>query len=159
MRGAAPRSRPASTAPARAGHCRTPPEHVGDVLQVCRAAPKSRGRAIRLVAVLRHSYALTLGALYFRSDAHGSPPVLQARCSRAVYYLSDFAGFIGRCQPSTVTCRARARVSLPATTECVTVEPAAIVAPAPTVMGATSTLLEPVCTSSPMTVLCLLAPS
>ena len=34
-----------------------------------------------------------------------------------------------------------------------------MVAPAPTVMGATSTLLEPVCTSSSMSVACLLAPS
>ena len=39
------------------------------------------------------------------------------------------------------------------------VEPAAIVAPVPTVIGATSTLLDPVWTSSRMTVRCLLAPS
>ena len=51
--------------------------------------------------------------------------------------LRYFCGFFGRCQPSTVTCRARATVSLPAGTLAVTVEPAATVAPAPTVMGAT----------------------
>src|ERR1700685_2162477 len=70
-----------------------------------------------------------------------------------------FGGLAGRCQSSTVTWRARATVSLPAGTECVTVEPAAMVAPAPTVRGATRTLLEPVCASSRMVVTCLAAPS
>ena len=73
--------------------------------------------------------------------------------------ISRLAGFTGRRQVSIVSWRARATVSFPAGTECVTVEPAPMVAPAPTTMGATSTLLEPVCTSSPIVVRFLRAPS
>src|SRR5438093_6289984 len=53
----------------------------------------------------------------------------------------------GRCQFSIVTCFARATVNFAAGTSFTTVDPAAMVAPAPTVIGATKTLLDPVCTS------------
>ena len=66
--------------------------------------------------------------------------------------LRSYLFFCGRVQPSRVICRARARVSLPASQSCVMVLPAAVVAPLPMCTGATSELLEPMTTSSPMVV-------
>src|ERR1700730_18058591 len=76
------------------------------------------------------------------------------RLSHAYFFV-----FVGRCQSSIVTCFARATVSFAAGTSFTTVEPAAMVAAAPTVIGATSTLLDPVCTSFSIVVRFLLAPS
>src|ERR1700730_6451147 len=74
-------------------------------------------------------------------------------------YPHYFFVFTGRCQSSIVICLARATVSFAAGTSFTTVEPAAMVAPAPTVIGATSTLLDPVCTSFSSLVRILFAPS
>src|SRR5271166_990366 len=57
------------------------------------------------------------------------------------------------------TRRAGAIASAPAETSLVTTLPAATIAPAPTVTGATSAVFEPMNTSSPMVVRCLLKPS
>ena len=61
--------------------------------------------------------------------------------------------------PGIVTCFDRSSVSSPAGASFVIVEPAPIVAPAPTSTGATSMTPEPMNALSPMTVRCLLAPS
>jgi hypothetical protein len=50
-------------------------------------------------------------------------------------------------------------VSWPAGASAAIVEPPPIVAPAPTVTGATSTTLLPMCASAPIVVRCLFAPS
>src|SRR5690606_11939629 len=63
-----------------------------------------------------------------------------------------FGCFFGRCQPSTVTCRARATVSSPAGASMPITEPAPIVAPLPIVTGATSEALEPMKALSSMVV-------
>jgi hypothetical protein len=65
----------------------------------------------------------------------------------------------GRCHLAIDTCRGRATVSCPAGASCTIVLPPPIVAPSPTVIGATSTQFEPTCTSSPMIDRCLFAPS
>src|SRR3546814_10416503 len=55
----------------------------------------------------------------------------------------SYGFFFGRCQPSTVTWRARATVSSPAGASLPITEPAPMVAPLPIVTGATSDALEP----------------
>ncbi len=67
--------------------------------------------------------------------------------------------FTGLCQPSMLRCRPRPRPRVCAGTSSVITEPAPVVAPSPSVSGATSELLEPMNTSSPITVRNLLAPS
>jgi len=65
-------------------------------------------------------------------------------------HLQD--SFLGLCQPSTVTCRGRVRVSFCSGASRVMTEPAPMVAPSPMLTGATSALLEPMKASSPMSV-------
>src|SRR5690606_26627587 len=67
--------------------------------------------------------------------------------------------FCGRFQPSILRCLPRPTARVWAGTSWVMVDPAPVVAPAPRFSGATSELLEPMNTSSPITVRCLLAPS
>ena len=73
--------------------------------------------------------------------------------------VRGLGGFTGRCQPATATCRGRASDSWPAGASRTMTLPAPMVAPSPTVTGATSTQLEPMLAPAPMTVRCLLAPS
>src|SRR5690606_27231845 len=67
--------------------------------------------------------------------------------------------FCGRFQPSILRCLPRPTARVWAGTSWVMVDPAPVVAPAPRFSGATNELLEPMNTSSPITVRCLLAPS
>lgn len=67
--------------------------------------------------------------------------------------------FCVRFHPSIVACRARATVSLPAGASRLTTEPAPIVAPSPTLTGATSAVFEPMKAPSPIVVLDLFTPS
>src|SRR5205807_371741 len=127
---------------------------------------RDRGRVRRLSLVYRRLVKRIRAApAPVSRGVRGQIARSEAECYRDVaarqaLYSLFFSGFlVGRRHFSRVTCRARATVSPPAGTARVTVEPAAMVAPAPTVMGATSTLFEPVCTSSSMRVRCLLAPS
>jgi hypothetical protein len=60
--------------------------------------------------------------------------------------------FTGRFQPSSVSCLPRSSVSLPSGASLVIVEPAPIVASAPTCTGATSIVPEPMNAPSPISV-------
>src|SRR5882672_10862211 len=73
----------------------------------------------------------------------------------------DYSGAFlrGRCQRLMDTCGARASVNCPGGASWLIVLPPPIVAPAPIVIGATSTQFDPTCTSSPMTDRCLFTPS
>jgi hypothetical protein len=71
----------------------------------------------------------------------------------------SFTSFRGRFQPLMVVCLALLTVKAPAGALFVIVEPAPMVAPACTVTGATSSVLDPMNTSSSIVVWCLLAPS
>ena len=72
----------------------------------------------------------------------------------------DYLGFLtGRVQWSMVFCGARVRVSLSAGASRPMTEPAPIVAPAPTLTGATKAVLDPMKAPSPIWVRCLLTPS
>ena len=75
------------------------------------------------------------------------------------FSLSVLGCFFGRFQPGTDICLARETVSCPGGASRVSVVPAPIVAPRPTVTGATSCVSEPMNTSSSITVRCLFAPS
>src|SRR5207248_1324195 len=66
-----------------------------------------------------------------------------------------FGALTGRFQPASDTCLPRATVSWPAGAFFAIVEPPPMVAPSPSVTGATSTQLLPTCTSAPITVRCL----
>ena len=65
----------------------------------------------------------------------------------------------GRFQPSIVTCFERSSVSRSSGVSLVIVEPAPIVAPAPTFTGATSIVPEPMNAPAPISVRHLLTPS
>jgi hypothetical protein len=67
--------------------------------------------------------------------------------------------FTGRCQPSIVACLPRATVSSPAGALRVITDPAPIVAPSPTVTGATSAVLDPMKAPLPIVVVDLFTPS
>src|SRR4030095_1265241 len=77
---------------------------------------------------------------------------------REIHFVS-LAFFTGRFQPWTTTGPALATVNSPAGASFVIVLPAPIVAPLPTLTGATSTQFDPIDASSSITVRCLLAPS
>src|SRR3546814_5898279 len=82
-----------------------------------------------------------------RDMAPTSPAVGRAdapRGRKAVGGVAPTYAFFGRCQPCTVTWRARATVSSPAGASLPIPEPAPLVAPLPIVPGATSAALEPV---------------
>ena len=76
-------------------------------------------------------------------------------CKKRRHFL-DFTGLF---QSFIVVCRVLDTVSEPAGTSLVSVVPAPIVAPLPTLTGATSSQFVPIKASSSITVLCLLAPS
>jgi hypothetical protein len=69
--------------------------------------------------------------------------------SSAIY---DFCFLTGRFQSLTVFCSARVTASSSGGTSRVITDPAPIVAPSPTVTGATNAVLEPMKALSPMTV-------
>src|ERR1700752_456846 len=85
----------------------------------------------------------------------------QPRQFPTFFYPFNFAlpPLTGRCQPASAICFLLLTPSWPASTSFHTVVPAPIVAPLPTFTGATSCVLDPVCTSSSIKVLCLFAPS
>src|SRR5450759_663816 len=84
--------------------------------------------------------------------ARGHGPLLH-------WFKQYYFFFVGRFHPATVTCLLRDKVSSPSGALRVIVEPAPIVAPLPTVTGATNCVFEPMNTSSSMMVRCLFAPS
>src|SRR5260221_11455571 len=99
-----------------------------------------------------------------RDRAHGEErfrhPHAHHGRKRAAALRARYPGFLrGRCQPGLVTCFFSVSVRPPGGTSFVIVAPAPIVAPRPTVTGATSCTSEPMWTSSSITVRCLLAPS
>src|SRR3569623_2053704 len=81
---------------------------------------------------------------------HGAPTRARARPCRCPVYFCCF--FTGRFQPLRVCCGVRLKVSSPAGASLLMVEPAPMVAPAPTVTGAINCVSEPMKTSSSMTV-------
>src|SRR5215472_12821622 len=78
---------------------------------------------------------------------------------RADYAAHGSYPFVGRFQSPRATCVLELSASDPPGTSFHTVVPAPMVAPRPTVTGATSCVSEPICTSSSMMVRCLLTPS
>jgi hypothetical protein len=89
-------------------------------------------------------------------DSRADPAATSSARLSATPYLGAFTG---RFQFDRLACRPRATDSTPGSVSCVMVEPAPMVPPLPMRTGATSTQLLPTCTSSSITVRCLLAPS
>src|SRR5690606_24703323 len=141
--------------------------HLAETAQPLELAVAQHGEAGRVVAsILEPPQTLHQNrrdvTLCNRTDdaAHGS--ILFVRSCFAVSSLlcvERYFFFCGRCQPGTVVCRPRSRVSSPGGASLVIVDPAPIVASAPTSTGATSMTPEPMNARSPITVRCFAAPS
>src|SRR3546814_13870301 len=91
-----------------------------------------------------------------------SPAVGRAdapRGRKAVGGVAPTYAFFGRCQPCTVTWRARATVSSPAGASLPITEPAPMVAPLPIVTGAPNAAVAPMKALSSLVVVDLFPPS
>jgi len=75
------------------------------------------------------------------------------------YFRFFFIFFLRLDQPGIFFCLVRETASEPGGTSTVTVVPAPMTAPLPTLTGATNCVSEPMKASSPIVVRCLLVPS